>query len=123
MAAPRRNLAGVFASKITLVVFSLFALGELVADKLPFVPGRCEPGPLSVRAVFGAICGAALCYSSGKPLVVGAVLGAAGGVAGAFAGFNYRRLLSRGSIVSDVLIALVEDAVAVGGGLLIVAHL
>jgi hypothetical protein len=33
------------ANQISLVVFSLFALGELIADKLPFIPRRilCWP--------------------------------------------------------------------------------
>lgn len=112
-----------FANRISLVVFSLFALGELIADKLPFIPGRTEPGPLGVRAVFGAMCGAALCFARSQSLVAGAVLGALGGVAGAFAGYTYRRLLSRGAAVPDFLLALLEDVVAVGGGLLIVSHL
>ena len=52
------GLLGFFANKISLVIFSLFAAGELVADKLPFIPSRTEPGPLGVRIVFGALCGA-----------------------------------------------------------------
>jgi uncharacterized membrane protein len=111
------------ANKISLVVFSLLAVGELIADKLPFIPGRTQAGPLGARIVFGAICGAALCLSGGASLPGGAILGAAGGVAGAFAGYNYRRLLSRGSKLPDLFIALLEDLVAVGGGLLLVSHL
>ncbi len=111
------------ANKVSLVVFTLLAIGELIADKLPFIPGRTQIGPLGARIVFGALCGAALCLSGGASLPLGAILGAAGGVAGAFAGFHYRRLLSRGSTVPDLLVALLEDVVAVGGGLLLVAHL
>ena len=51
----------------------------------------------------------------------GAGLGGLGGVAGAFAGYNYRRRLS--SMVPDMLLALIEDLVAVGGGFLLVSHL
>ncbi len=110
-----------FASKISLVVFSLFALGELVADKLSFIPGRTQPGPLGVRAVFGAMCGAALCYSRNGSLPLGAVIGGVGGVAGAFAGYAYRTSLGRRA--PDFLLALLEDLVAVGGGFLIISHL
>ncbi len=112
-----------FANRISLIVFSLAALGELVADKLPFIPGRTQPGPLAVRAVFGAMCGGALCYSGGGSVVVGAILGALGAVAGAFAGYTYRRLLSRGATLPDFLLALLEDLVAVGGGFLIISHM
>ena len=111
------------ANKISLVVFSLLAIGELIADKLPFIPGRTQPGPLGVRIVFGALCAAALCFSGGASLLLGAILGGVGGIAGAFAGYNYRRWLSRGAKLPDLLIALLEDLVAVGGGLLLVSHL
>jgi hypothetical protein len=59
------------ANKISLVVFSLLAIGELIADKLPFIPGRTQPGPLGARIVFGAICGAALCLSGGASPMLG----------------------------------------------------
>ena len=111
------------ANKISLAVFSLFAIGELIADKLPFIPGRTQPGPLGARIVFGALCAAALCLSGGASLLLGAILGGAGGIAGAFAGYNYRRWLTRGAKLPDLLIALLEDVVAVGGGLLLVSHL
>jgi uncharacterized membrane protein len=109
------------ANKISLVIFSLFALGELIADKLPFIPRRTQAGPLGVRILFGAVCAAAVCISATASPVLGAILGGVGGVAGAFAGYTYRRRLS--SMVPDLLLALLEDLVAVGGGLLLVSHL
>jgi uncharacterized membrane protein len=44
-----------------------------------------------------------------------------GAVLGGFAGYAYRRRLS--SIIPDMLLALIEDQVAVGGGFLLVPHL
>jgi uncharacterized membrane protein len=111
---------GFFANKISLAVFSLFALGELVADKLSFIPGRTQPGPLIVRIVFGAICAAALAVSGAASPVVGGVLGAVGAVAGAFAGYTYRTRLA--GKVPDLALALLEDLVAVGGGLFLVSR-
>jgi uncharacterized membrane protein len=116
------GLLAFFANKISVVIFSLFAAGELIADKLPFIPSRTQLGPLGVRIVFGATCGAALCISSAVSPVAGAMLGGVGGVGGAFAGFHYRRRFSRGPKSFDFLIALCEDLVAVGGGFLIVSH-
>ena len=58
------GLPAFFAHKISLVIFSVFAVGELIADKLPFIPGRTQAGPLAVRVIFGALCGAALCISA-----------------------------------------------------------
>jgi uncharacterized membrane protein len=109
------------ANKISLVIFSLFALAELIADKLPFIPPRTQAGPLGVRILFAAMCGAALCFSAVASPILGAILGGLGGLAGAFAGYAYRRRFSL--TVPDLLLALIEDLVAVGGGLLLVSHL
>ena len=108
------------ANKISLVIFSLFAVGELIADKLPFIPARTQVGPLAVRVIFGALCGAALCISAAVSPLLGALLGAGGGVAGAFAGYNYRRRLA--ARAPDLMLALLEDLVAVGGGLFLVSR-
>jgi len=115
------SLLAFLANKISLVVFSLFAIGELIADKLPFIPGRTQAGPLGVRILFGAICGAALCISGAASPLFGAILGALGAVSGAFAGYNYRRWFNQKA--PDLLMALFEDLVAIGGGFLIVSHL
>jgi uncharacterized membrane protein len=114
------TLLAFFANKISLAIFSVFAIGELIADKLPFIPGRTQAGPLGVRVAFGALCGAALCISGSASPVFGALLGGLGGVAGAFAGYHYRHWL--GPKVPDLLLALLEDLVAVGGGLLLVSR-
>ena len=55
--------------------FSAFAIGELIADKLPFIPNRTSPGPLFGRIVLGALCGATLCAAGGYSLAVGSILG------------------------------------------------
>jgi uncharacterized membrane protein len=115
-----KSLLAFLGNKISVVVFSLFAFGELIADKLPFIPARTQAGPLVVRIIFGAGCGAALCISHAASPVFGAVLGGLGGVAGAFAGYHYRRGLS--GKAADLVLALLEDTVAVGGGLLLVSR-
>jgi uncharacterized membrane protein len=114
------SLLAFFANKISLVIFSLFAIGELIADKLPFIPARTQLGPLAVRIIFGAMCGAALSIAgSGLPLF-GSILGGLGALAGTFAGYHYRRSLS--GKVPDLLLALLEDLAAVGGGFLLVSR-
>jgi uncharacterized membrane protein len=114
------SLLAFFTNKITLAIFSVFAVGELIADKLPFIPARTQVGPLAVRVIFGALCGAALCISAAVSPLLGALLGAGGGVAGAFAGYNYRRRLA--ARAPDLMLALLEDLVAVGGGLFLVSR-
>ena len=52
-------------STVATYAFSAFAIGELIADKLPFIPNRTSPGPLFGRIVLGALCGATLCAAGG----------------------------------------------------------
>lgn len=114
------SLLAFFNNQISLAIFSVFAIGELIADKLPFIPARTQAGPLAVRVIFGAMCGAALCISAAISPLLGALLGAVGGVTGAFAGYNYRRTFA--VMAPDLVLALLEDLVAVGGGLFLVSR-
>jgi uncharacterized membrane protein len=61
-----------------------------------------------------------LCISAAVSPLLGALLGAVGGVAGAFAGYHYRRRLV--AMAPDLVLALLEDLVAVGGGFLLVSR-
>ncbi len=109
------------ASPIALAVFSVFAVGELVADKLPQIPNRVDIGPLLARMVFGGMCAWVLAWSGHVPVIAGIVCGIAGAVAGAFSGFHIRRAITqRGT--KDYLVALVEDGIVLGGGLLLISR-
>jgi uncharacterized membrane protein len=95
------------------------AVTELIADKLPFTPSRLKAGPLASRIVSGAVCGATINGVVKRPLIRGAVLGGVGAIAGAFAGYHMRKRLSRDK--PNLGVAVLEDALAIGGGILIVA--
>jgi uncharacterized membrane protein len=95
------------------------AVSELIADKLPFTPSRLKAGPLASRIVSGAVCGATIYGVVKRPLMEGAVLGGVGAIAGAFAGYYTRKRLSRDK--PNLGIAVLEDALAIGGGILITA--
>src|SRR4051794_23972950 len=58
--------------------FAAAALGELVADKLPFTPNRTALGPFVARLLTGALSGGAVAAGAGGSLVEGAVAGAVG---------------------------------------------
>ena len=107
----------------TVVVFTLLALAELVADQLPSTPSRTKPPGLIARILLGGLSGGALAVAGSQSVALGAVLGAAGGVVGAFAGYEARTRLVRALGVPDFLIACLEDAVAITGGLVIVSGL
>ncbi|MFY9804200.1 MAG: DUF4126 family protein [Candidatus Acidiferrales bacterium] len=107
---------------IALVIFTLFALVELTSDKLPKTPNRTTPMPLTFRIVLGALSGAALGVAGGQVQVLCAALAAVGAIAGAFGGYQVRHKIVTGLHVRDFGVALVEDLVAIGGGLLIVSR-
>ena len=109
-------------STLAAYAFSGLALGELIADKLPFIPNRTSPGPLFGRVVLGALSGAALCVATGYFWAVGAILGGVGGAMGAFAGYQARVGLVKTSRLPGWVIALLEDLVAIGGGLFLVSR-
>ena len=100
---------------VTVVVFTLLGLGELMADLLlSWIPRRTAPGPLAGRLLMGGLCGAGLCASAGQSLVIGALLGALGGLAGAFASYEIRKRLVTGLNIRDIFVALTEDVIAIG---------
>jgi uncharacterized membrane protein len=100
-------------STVAVAILSLAAIGEYLADVLPKTPSRTKPGPLVARIVTGGLSGACLCASANQSLIAGAVLGAAGGVIGAFAGYQVRTRLVSGLKVKDIFIAIPEDLVAI----------
>jgi uncharacterized membrane protein len=95
------------------------ALSELIADKLPFTPSRLNARPLASRVVSGAICGATVFGAVKRSPADGAILGGLGAIVGALAGYHVRKRLSRNR--PDFEVALLEDAVAIGGSAVIAA--
>ena len=103
-------------------IFTVLAITELVVDKLPKTPSRLLPGSLFIRIVLGGLCGAALCSSTKHSPAIGAALGAVAAIAGAFGGYQARTRLVKALKAPALAIALLEDAVAVGCGFLIVSR-
>jgi uncharacterized membrane protein len=99
---------------VTAIVFTVFAVGEYIGDKLPKTPSRIAPFPLCARMVFGGLVGAVTVINVYQPTFVGIVLGALSAIAGAFLGFYLRRYLTAQLKLPDFPIALAEDAVAIG---------
>jgi uncharacterized membrane protein len=109
-------------STAAFTIFVLLALGELVSDKLPSTPSRTAAPGLIARVVTGGLCGACLALAGAQSLALGVVLGLAGGLVGTFGGYQLRTGLVKALKVPDFVIALAEDAVAIGGGLFIVSR-
>lgn len=109
-------------STVALVIFTVLAVGELVADKLPFTPSRKSPVGLVVRFIFGALSGAVICFAGEQRIFPGAIAGAVGAIIGTFAGYEVRVRMGKALGVPDFVVALVEDAICIGGAIAIAAH-
>jgi len=101
----------------SVVIFTLLAVVELVADKLPQTPSRTAPPGLIARILMGGLTGACVGTGGGQGAVFGAILGIVGGIVGCFGGYQARTGFVKALGVPDIYVALVEDLVAIGGSL------
>ncbi|MDD7815136.1 DUF4126 family protein [Mycobacterium sp. CSUR Q5927] len=104
---------------VSVAILTVLAVGELVTDKLPKTPARTAAPSFAARLALGAFAGAvigtawAYTWSALGAGVIGAVLGTLGGYEA-----RTRLAASRGR---DLPIALLEDGLAVAGGIAIAA--
>src|SRR5436309_3365196 len=96
----------------TTYILRLFAIAELINDKLPKTPCRTTLVPFIARVVTGAFSGTAVGAASGA-LAGGLLAGAIGGAASTLAGYELRRRLVKATGGKDLPIALLEDAIAI----------
>ncbi|HSF14094.1 MAG TPA: DUF4126 domain-containing protein [Vicinamibacteria bacterium] len=92
-------------------IWSALALGELVADQLPFTPSRTVPFQFGGRIVSGAVCGGAIGASAGSGLL-GAIAGIVGAGIGTLGGRALRGKMAA-AFGNDHPAAFVEDALAI----------
>jgi uncharacterized membrane protein len=101
----------------SVAIFTLLAVVELVADKLPKTPKRTAPPGLIARIVMGGLTGACVAAGGAQTVFLGAALGAVGGIVGCFLGYQARTGLVQALGSPDIYIALIEDLVAIAGSL------
>lgn len=107
-----RSTAGPFVARYgeskRLPIGSAMALGgEMVADKLPFVPSRATPGGLAPR-VGGAIY--AVRAGVRKPNAAAYAIAAASAIGTAFVFANLRKFVKDNTEIPDYAVGLAEDA-------------
>lgn len=101
---------------MTSYIFTALAVIELIADKLPKTPSRKAAPGFAARILTGGLCGAVLGATS-DALAGGLSLGVFGAVAGTLGGYEFRRRLVRDIGGRDLPVALLEDAIAIGGAI------
>jgi uncharacterized membrane protein len=109
--------ASFLASERAALILTVLAVVELVSDQLPSTPSRKVPVQFATRVVSGGFCGAVLGSLTGAWLF-GLVSGVAGAVIGTYGGAAARGRLGA-AFGRDLPAALIEDAVAVGLGLIV----
>ncbi len=124
--AARRNILKLDGTPLSWLASSrsaktsiALAVGELIADKLPFMPNRTDPPGLVTRFINGAICGAAVASRrSRNEKLLSALVGGTAAVAAAYAGLQYRKHVKLPALAA----ALLEDVVAVSAGTAVIAR-
>ena len=117
------NLDGTWAQwvahPITVAIFTILLIGELITDQFPKTPSRKVPPQFAARLISGGFAGAVIGTAWGHPWtclgagLVGAVLGTLGGA-------QARGWLAT-KVGKDFPAALTEDVIAVVGGFAVVA--
>lgn len=119
------NLSGTWLAFLgyrwTPWIFLILAIGELVTDQLPTTPSRKVPAQFGTRILMGAMSGAAIGVAAGS-LWIGAIVGVLGAIIGTLGGSAARAKMAA-AFGRDRPAALIEDAVAIAGAVLIVLAL
>jgi len=89
-------------------ILKTMAAGEVVMDKMPFMPNRTDAAPLLGRIAMGGLVGAAV---SKDKWVQGAAAGAVGAALSAYAIFHIRKALHEDRHIPNVVLGMVEDAI------------
>lgn len=115
--AARRNALGrLVTSRTATASFAVLSAGEMVADKLPMLPDRTEPGPLAGRAVFGGAAGYLVSRHCGRSVAMGVVAGALSAVGAASLFTDLRHRASESVVVPAWLAAVLEDVLVLSAG-------
>ena len=97
-------------------VLATLALGEVVADKLPFTPSRMSPMVLTGRVLAGALSGYSIAKRGQRPAWIGGLLGAAAAVVASALLVRVRQAALDKGPTTGFAVAIAEDALAVASG-------
>ena len=99
-------------------ILTVLAVGEALADKLPFSPDRISGPGLIGRMASGALVGAALFAAAERRATIGAGLGLLSAAAASYPS-DYLRVKTQEKLGEPIwAVGLVEDALVEGTGLL-----
>src|SRR5262249_56773708 len=117
-----RGQLALIGSIPAVAIFTLLAVVELVADKLPNTPSRTAPPGLIARIIMGGLTGACVAAGGGEGALLGARFGIIGGIMGCFGGFHARTRLAKAVGTPGIYVAPLEGLVAIAGSLWVVSR-
>lgn len=124
-AASRGDIGGIestpfafLASPRTARILTVLAVGEALADKLPFSPNRISPPGMLGRMASGGLVGAALFAAAKRRATIGAGLGLLSAAAASYPSYYLRVKTQEKLGAPNWAVGLVEDTLAEGAGLL-----
>jgi uncharacterized membrane protein len=108
-----------WTGKLSVTIwFTVLAVLELAADKLPWIPARTSLGPALFRLSMGALIGAIVATGLDGPGIEGVILGVLGVLVGVYGGFLVRREIVERVGCPDWHVAVAEDALAIACAML-----
>jgi len=99
------------ASLVSVIVFTLAALGEYVGDTLPTTPSRAKLPLVLGRLAFASLVGALAAHGINEPVAGGILFAACGALIGTFGGVRLRLFFAR-LAGRDLPVALTESLLA-----------
>jgi len=124
-AASRGGIEGIedtpfafLASPRTARILTVLAVGEALADKLPFSPDRISPPGLVGRVASGGLVGAALFAAAERRAEIGAGIGLLASTAASYPSYYLRVKTQERFGLPNWAVGLVEDVLAQSTGLL-----
>lgn len=118
LARRRRQPARALSTDRAGTLLTVAAAGELTVDKLPVAPPRTSPPALIGRIATGALVGATVAAVRRQNPLLPALVGAASAGASSFVMMDLRKRAGEALDVPDSVVAVVEDALAIGISLL-----
>jgi len=120
---PGNSKLSFLARPSTGVTAAVLAAGELIADKLPFIPRRTKIGPLTARALSGGLAGAAIFSSRKKPIWTGILIGAGAAIGATYAAYELRKRAGAALKIPDPILAIAEDAIVAASSYAVISRM
>jgi uncharacterized membrane protein len=110
-----RHRAGrLLSNRLVRRALPVLAIGELIADKLPFLPDRTTPLPLAGRALIGSVLGGLVATEERASVLLGAGIGAVTAVATAYVAVHARKFAHDRLSIPDAVVGGFEDTLVLG---------